>query len=108
MMPKCIIVKIGGNKKRELSKKRKFGGYRGKRINLAEIGVIYKFCGNMREICNTHHWLRGMNALVIRKCTIIFSLSIKYLFICSFIQSSLKIGYQQTALYIYTYIHIYT
>jgi len=41
MMPKCIIVKIGGNKKRELSKKRKFCGYRGE---------TYTFGGNRGDL----------------------------------------------------------
>jgi len=45
MMYKCIMVKIGGSNKRKSSKKRKIEIW-GKFINFAEIGRIYKCCGN--------------------------------------------------------------
>ena len=45
-MHKCIIVREGEVKRNE--KERKYGG-------------IYKFCWNRGEICNVHHWFRGMN-----------------------------------------------
>ena len=61
MMHKCIIVTIGGSKKRKLSKKSKFCGNK---------GDMYKFCRNKVEFinfveigeCNMHNWLRGMDA----------------------------------------------
>src|SRR6218665_4190586 len=43
MVRKCIMVKVGGSKKRKLN---------------ANMGKIYTFCGN-RGICNMHHWLKG-------------------------------------------------
>src|SRR6218665_137212 len=63
MMHKCIMVKIVGKQKNvNLAKK----------LNQTKIGGIYKFCRNRRgkfidfgeigEIYNMHHWLRGMDA----------------------------------------------
>ena len=46
MMHKCIMVKIGGSKKRKLSKNVNFAEI-GECVNYAEIGgKIYNFCGN--------------------------------------------------------------
>jgi len=53
MMQKSIMIKIGEAKKRKLSKENV--------MFFSEIGGIYKFV-EIREICNMHHWLRGMDA----------------------------------------------
>ena len=44
------MVKIGGRKKCKLGKKRKLTKNKGKFINFVEIGGIYQFCGNRRNL----------------------------------------------------------
>ena len=57
------MVKIGGSKKRKLSKKVNWTKIGRKFINVAKIGRG-KFINLVEirwEICNMHHWLRGMD-----------------------------------------------